>query len=129
MKTRLSWLYSAVFFGALGASAEEAVPTGPDADGDGVATFDEFQDFRVARAFSNDADGDGALTLDEFRPSLPSRVPRMMQGRAFGRIDADGDGYVVPEELRAAPARAFEQADADGDGRLDADELARLRDR
>mgnify|MGYP006273139073 FL=1 len=104
--------------GVLGASAVEPVQAGPDADGDGVVTPEGFQGSRLTGACANDPDGDGALSLEEFRPMLPARVPRMMQGRAFGRIDAEGDGYVVPRELEASPARVFEATDADGDGRL-----------
>ena len=127
MKTRRMCLLAAVLFSAPMAAAEQARPPVPDADGDGVVTFEEFQDYRVARAFANDKNGDGALTLEEFRPALPARLPRMMHGRAFGRIDADGDGYVVPAELEAAPARAFEKADKNSDGELSPDELQQLR--
>ena len=127
MKTRLSYLWTALLFGGLGVSAEGSGPLGPDADGDGVVTLAEFQDFRIARAFANDADGDGGLSLEEFRPMLPARVPRMMHGRAFGRIDSDGDGVLVRDELAATPARAFEAADADGDGQLTREELEQLR--
>lgn len=125
MNRGIRLLLAALLLGTSTYAAAE--PMGPDGDGDGVVTFEEFQAFRLARAFANDADGDGALTLEEFRPMLPQRVPRMMHGRAFGRIDADADGLIVPEELDAAPARAFEQADADGNGRLSGDELSRLR--
>lgn len=127
MNTRHFCLQAAMLFGALAAAAEEAAPAGPDADSDGVVTFEEFQAFRVARALVNDADGDGVLTLEEFRPTLPERLPRMTHGRAFERIDTDGDDLIVPAELEAAPARAFEEADADGDGQLTAEELARFR--
>ena len=78
---------------------------------------------RVTRETRSDPARIGALS------GHSTGEPRLvlMQGRVFGRIDADGDGYVFPVEPAASPARAFEAADADGDGRLTRAELGQLR--
>ena len=122
----LTGLVAALALHGASAMAQESGPEAMDTDADGVVTREEFQAFRRARAFANDADGDGALDLEEFRAMLPARVPRMMHGRVFGRVDANGDDVISVEELDAMPARAFDQADADGDGRLTADEQGAL---
>lgn len=127
MKTRPLFLMAAALFSALAARAETALPVVPDSDGDGTVSYDEFQAFRLARAFSNDANGDGALSFEEFQGTLPDRVPRMLHRTVFDRVDRDGDGVIVPEELTAMPARAFEEADENGDGKLSEDELQQLR--
>jgi Ca2+-binding EF-hand superfamily protein len=123
---KLTMLMAALVVPALPGATEEVGPGIIDADGDGVVTREEFGVFRRARAFANDADGDGVLDLDEFRAVIPERVPRMMHGRVFSRVDANGDDLVSVEELDAMPARAFDQADADGDGRLTAEEREAL---
>ena len=133
MRKAVYWMFAAALgassaSGASGAFAEEAAPGLLDLDADGTVTFEEFRQFRRERALGNDADGDGVLSLDEFRGMLPSRVPRMMHGRAFGRVDANDDGFVDMDELDAMPARAFDRADADGDGQLTGEERERLAD-
>lgn len=127
MKTRKLFRRAAVLFSVLAAGAESALPVVPDSDGDGIVTYDEFQSFRLARAFSNDANGDGGLSFEEFRRTLPDRVPRMLHRTVFDRVDTDGDCVIVPAELEATPARAFEEADENGDGQLSEDELQQLR--
>lgn len=42
----------------------------------------------------------------------------------FGALDADGDGLVTADELRAAAGARFALADADGDGALSPEEMA-----
>lgn len=48
-------------------------------------------------------------------------------GPIFERIDANGDGAVTQEEVRAHAAARFAQADADNDGSLTAQEMLALR--
>jgi Ca2+-binding EF-hand superfamily protein len=78
-------------------------------------------------------------------PAMPVRVPVIAalsvllaasaagaQDRAgfmVNRLDADQNGEVTPDELRAAKARQFDRADADGDGRVTADEFSAVRER
>lgn len=44
-------------------------------------------------------------------------------GMNFEALDADGNGEVTREEMRAAREGRFMEADADGDGRLSRDEM------
>lgn len=94
-----------------------------DADGDGVITQAEFQ-ANSQKNFANlDKDGDGSLTVEELQAQGGGRLgggrfagagggaPREPMSQAqfeeralqrFARLDADADGKLTAEELRAA---------------------------
>lgn len=46
-----------------------------------------------------DQDGDGQISLKEFAPTLSVSALGI-----FGRLDKNGDGFLVPDEVRTAPA-------------------------
>lgn len=71
-----------------------------------------------------------ALSAPAFAQQVGAEPPRMI----FEELDADADGSVTLEEVRAAGEGRFARADADGDGALSRAELlaqgqARLADR
>ena len=72
-----------------------------------------------------DGDGDGKLSKEEFE-QLPQASRSVAQRRAFDRIDADGDGVLTATELSPRVAM-LEKADADGDGKVDREEMRALR--
>ena len=112
---------------AIPAGENSELPAALDPDRSGTISIEEFKAMRRARAFANDTNGDGTLSLDEFRTLIPSRVPKMMHGRIFRRIDGDGSGSVDGEEFDATPVRAFDEADVDGNGELAGGEIDALR--
>lgn len=77
-----------------------------------------------------DQNGDGVISFDEAVENLPG-----MTEQRFERMDADGDGQLAPEELRARSGRGeqgrargsagdrFSAADRDGDGKLNREEV------
>ncbi|HEX5046851.1 MAG TPA: hypothetical protein VFX89_06980 [Gammaproteobacteria bacterium] len=72
-----------------------------------------------------DKDGDGALSLDEFRAARDAQIEQR-----FEQLDANHDGKLTPDELKAGPRR-FGAAwrdyrsniDTNGDGAWSFDEL------
>ena len=95
-----------------------------DANKDGLVTFEELRAFHQAHHRGHgkhaglkalDKDGDGRISREE-----AAGAPRLTQ--SFDRIDANGDGFLTRDELRAAHAamrRAhWARIDSDGDGRI-----------
>jgi Ca2+-binding EF-hand superfamily protein len=93
-----------------------------DADHNGQVTFEELRAFMAKHRHGHggflkrlDKDGDGRISRDE-----AAAAPRLAQH--FDQIDANHDGFLTPDELKAAhEARAaehFRKIDTDGDGRI-----------
>ena len=124
-----------------------------DSDGDGVISFEEFQDSRMADMSRLDEDQKEVLTIDEFLNGRPrggirdrddsqrqqdlseerqARILEMrerMEQRAteqFQRMDEDGDGQVSLDDFRE---QTFLNLDRNEDGVLNAKELRPRRGR
>jgi hypothetical protein len=72
-----------------------------------------------------DADGNGQLSAEEF-DRQPEAMAELRRERAFTRLDRNGDGVLSRDELPSPVAR-LERADADGDGRVTPDEMRAQR--
>ncbi len=74
-----------------------------------------------------DADGDGAVTEAEFAAGKTRENRRLAKKRAmFKQLDADQDKLLTLEEF-PNPAARLREADADGDGLVSKDEMRALR--
>jgi Ca2+-binding EF-hand superfamily protein len=96
-----------------------------DADRNGYITLEELQAFRASHKRHHrhhggfvkklDKDGDGRISRDE-----AAVAPRFAQH--FDRMDADHDGFLTREELRAAHkamrTARWKRIDTDGDGKV-----------
>jgi Ca2+-binding EF-hand superfamily protein len=99
-----------------------------DANQDGVVSLEEIQrlvpNFPVERFQRLDRNGDGLIANDEI--GAMRRAESSPGGDAFQRADADGNGEITLQELKAVFPRMtrerFAQLDRDGDGVLQAGE-------
>ena len=92
-----------------------------DADGDGKIAEKEFKD-----GFAKvDSSGDGVLTQDELvkalkeKPKAGNAAGKTPSARLWELLDADADGKVTKDEY----GRAFTKVDKEGDGSLTEEEL------
>ena len=72
-----------------------------------------------------DGDGDGKLSKEEFG-QLPQAARSVAQRRAFDRLDGDGDGVLTASEISPRIAM-LEKMDADGDGKVGREEMRAWR--
>ncbi len=95
-----------------------------DRDGDGKLSRDEAPPRMAAMFDEVDTDRDGKLSMDEMRAFRS-------EGRGPGgkgpAADTNGDGTVTSEEFSAMPARWFDRVDANHDGVVTRDELRAAR--
>lgn len=106
----------------------------PDANGDGQLTLSEFTTARTNQMMRMDTDRDGKVSKVEFQAGTAARMAkaeakgRERKGgkgdgsRAFGMLDANGDGVLDKAELGKMAQRRFGRMDADGNGVLTAAE-------
>lgn len=85
---------------------------------------------REERFAKLDANGDGRITADELDAHLKQRLQRRlvrMRYRMLARLDADGDGVISKREFTARAMRRFARIDLNGDGRVVPEELRAAR--
>jgi Ca2+-binding EF-hand superfamily protein len=94
-----------------------------DANHDGFITFEELRAFGASHRGNHrghglkalDKDGDGRISREE-----AAAAPRLAE--RFDQVDANHDGFLTPDELKAAHQAMrqahFARIDTDGDGRI-----------
>lgn len=97
-----------------------------DANGDGNISKAEFLARRSDAFRDLDADASGALTELEFELAVAQRMKRFT-GRAFAKVDKDGNGVISQAEWDESPPRAFDKLDRNSDGILTPSERQRLK--
>lgn len=132
MRKKIVLIASSVFLMASPAAAQSFGETdflkSADANGDGVITREECRDWRVARFDQLDRNKDGVISREDFpRFSMLPKKYKESLNEMIRSADANGDGKVTREELRAAPSRIFDRLDTNNDGKLDRDEIAAAR--
>lgn len=98
-----------------------------DTNGDGLLSADEVGDERYARMVRLDADGNGGVSLDEAREGRAGkrgkRGKRGRRGRILKRFDTNQDGALSQDEVPEKVWAKISAADADGDGSVTKEEL------
>ena len=96
-----------------------------DADGDGTVSLAEFETAFADRLTTADGDGNGIITAAELAQSLEDQRKERRAERMLRRFDANRDGSVTVEEIRAHASERFGRLDRDGDGAIALSELPR----
>jgi len=102
-----------------------------DTNKDGALTPEEMSAARLQHLQGADADKDGFITATELSDHHAAMM-RAKQDKHFagfsGRFDANKDGKVALDEIKAFTPPYFTKADADKDGKLTAAEMKAARD-
>jgi Ca2+-binding EF-hand superfamily protein len=85
----------------------------------------ERAEFPAALFSALDTNQDGQLSTAEFA-ELRAATQALMQQHMFVRLDSNGDGVLTPDEFPAYPKR-LSAADADGDGHVTKQEMRAAR--
>lgn len=97
-----------------------------DANSDGALTKQEMADARTKRLGAADTDKDGFVSAAELTEHHAAMM-RARQDKRFkyfsDRFDANKDGKVALDEVKAYDPPFFAKADANGDGKLSEDEM------
>lgn len=83
---------------------------------------DQYLARQSGRIMAADTDGDGRVSSAEFSAARSGGKGQGDPARAFGRMDANHDGFVDKAEIETVLTRRFQRADRDGDGILSAAE-------
>lgn len=104
-----------------------------DANKNGSITKDEIAAFMAARVTEADANKDGRLSAEELvsmheKAEAARKLQRATQ--MITKMDGDGDGFLTPAEMAAAPGpgKMFDRADANSDLALSREEIEAMRD-
>ncbi len=97
-----------------------------DANNDGALTKEEMSAARATRLGAADIDKDGFVSAAELTEHHAAMM-RARQDKRFkyfsDRFDANKDGKVALDEVKAYDPPFFAKADANGDGKLSEDEM------
>ena len=113
---------SAVGYAGEGRASGERMLHRLDLNGDGSVTRIEAETMRNLRFLRLDADGDGAITQAEMLDKAQARLARRI-AKAFARLDINGDGRIERTEFSERGMARFARLDADSDGRITGDEM------
>ena len=123
-----AWLIAAAL-AAAALPARALVGLQGDTDHDGRLTFEEFKAGRTHLLMRADRDGDGRISAAEWI-SGETAIRRQLEAAGypdrdidlgtggFGRMDADKDRFITPQEIDAYILKRFQSLDADHDGVL-----------
>lgn len=93
-----------------------------DTNKDGVISQQEFEAKAAAKLKGADTSKDGFVNFDEYRAfalkEIEQRHQEMMK-RRFERMDANKDGKISAEEMKAASDKMFTKMDMNKDGKID----------
>lgn len=155
MKKSTSTVLAAALLIGAAASAQSPIPRKPfgtgelpeflkayDVDGDGKLSAEERLAFEQAIRESRpkrpdvknpwDTDGDGTVSPEEQQAARDAIAAKMAEARTkhFNELDADQDGFLSAEELKAIPritpeaiTRMIDHLDTDKDGQISLDEF------
>lgn len=102
-----------------------------DTNNDGALTLEEMSAARLGHLQGADADKDGFITATELSEHHAAMM-RARQDEQFAgfsdRFDANKDGKVALDEIKAFTPPYFSKADADKDGKLTAEEMKAAKD-